>query len=665
MKRIAFILLALFLLTNASFAQQKRPLAIDDYFRFKNVGDLNISPDGKWVAYVVSSIDQAKDHRLHNIYVVSPTGGDPVQITSSGKDEHPRWSPDNKYLAFLSGRNKKDQVYLMNRLGGDALPLTDIPQGVYDFEWSPNGKKLLLVLTDPDPTEKEGNEEKAPPPYVITRLFFKFDGVGYLKELYRHIYVFDVETHSLKQITSGPYDDADPMQSDSDLPSPPHWSPDGKWILFASNRTKEPDSNTNIDLFVVSTDGGEPRKLTTNPGADEMPSWSPDGKSIVYVTSLEPQFLWFDQPKIAVIPAAGGEPHILTKSVDRNVWDPRFGADGRIYFFLEDRGTQRLVSMPAGGGSTSEATPEKLVSDYELGSNTTIVYRAMRSDLPGEIFASVKGKSQQLTHINQEVLNGLDFMRAERISFKSRDGTPLEGFVFKPPAFDAKKKYPAILWIHGGPNEQDTDEWYFRPQFLASQGYVVLNVNYRGSTGYGKDFQRSIFADWGKKEVDDLLSGVDFLISQGYVDPNRLGMGGHSYGAILTNYLLVKTDRFHAAITDAGESNYLMDYGVDQYVLDWEAEVGKPWEKPARYMELSPYFHLDQVKTPTLVVCGQEDWNVPLINSEQLYLSLRRLGVDTQLIVYPEQPHEFWRPSYIKDRMQRYVAWYDRYLKPH
>jgi len=260
-------------------------------------------------------------------------------------------------------------------------------------------------------------------------------------------------------------------------------------------------------------------------------------------------------------------------------------------------------------------------------------------------------------------LKDLDIHQPDWLHFASKDGTPLDGIVFKPPGFEASKKYPAVLWIHGGPNEQDTEEWYFRTQFLVSQGYVVLSVNYRGSTGYGKEFQRSIWADWGNKEVDDLLAGVDYLIKQGYVDPDRIGMGGHSYGAILTNYLLVKSDRFHAAITDAGESNYLMNYGVDQYVLDWEAEVGKPWENPKRYMELSPYFELQKAKTPTLVICGKEDWNVPLINSEQLYLSLRRLGVETMLVVYPEQPHEFWRPSYIKDRLLRYVAWYDHYLK--
>ena len=625
---------------------------------------MRISPDGKWVAYEVSGIDEKGDRSYTNIYMVPFTGGDSIQLTFSGKDEHPRWSPDNLHLAFLSSRNNKEpQVYLLNRNGGEAYPISDIEQGVEDFQWSPDGRKILLVLTDPDPDRAGEAEKKTPPPYVITRLFFKFDGLGYLKELYRHLYVLDVSTRKMKQITDGPYDDASQRQSDSDFPNPPQWSPDGKQILFVSNRTKEPDSNTNTDLFVVSADGGEPRKLTTNEGPDQMPVWSTDGKSIVYVTSVEPKYLWFDQLKIATIPAAGGSPQILTSGLDRNAWEPRYGKDGRIYFILEDRGTQRIVNMRPGVDAISEVTSEKVIYDYDLGSAGAVAFTATRPDLPGDVFAASAGSSRQLTHVNEELLKQVELGSVEKFQFPGKDNTPVDGFITRPPGFDPGKKYPAILWIHGGPNEQETGEFYFRQQFFAARGYAVVSINYRGSTGYGKEFQRAIFADWGGKEVDDLMAGLDYVLSKGYIDKDHIGVGGHSYGAILTNYLIVKTDRFKAAITDAGESNYLMNYGVDQYVLDWEAEVGKPWENPQRYIELSPYFHLANVKTPTLIVCGQEDWNVPLVNSEQLYLSLRRLGVDTMLLVYPEQPHGFWRPSYNKDRYLRYMAWYDHFLK--
>jgi dipeptidyl aminopeptidase/acylaminoacyl peptidase len=660
--RKLFIISIYFILTvtSPSFGHVRRPLSIDDYFALKDVSDIRISPDGKWVAYVVSNSDESKDESFTNIHMVPLGGGDPVQATFCGKDEGPRWSPDNKYLAFLSARDKKAQVYLLSRAGGEAYPLTDISQGVDNFEWSPDGKKLLLVLTDPDPNEKKG-EDKAPPPYIITRLLFKSDGVGYRKDLYKHIYVFDVASKKINQITFGSYDDAGYFQND--YSSEPHWSPDGKRILFVSNRTAEPDSNVNTDLFVVSAEGGEPKKVTTHEGTDQLADWSPDGKWIVYVTMLEAEKLWFDQLKVAVISANGGQPTILTKDLDRNAWNPRFGADGRIYFLVEDTGTQRLVSMPADGGAIREATPEKIVYDYDLGPQGSIAFQALRSDLPGDVFAMIGEKEKQLTRVNDAVLRTVELGKIEPIRFASSDGTAIEGFITKPPGFNPAKKYPAILWMHGGPNQQDTDEFYFRPQFLASRGYVIIGVNYRGSAGFGKAFQQAIFGDWGNKEFDDVMAGVDYVISKGYIDTDHIGIGGHSYGAMLTNFLITKTNRFKAAITDAGESNYLMNYGVDQYFLDWEIEVGKPWGNPQRYIEMSPYFQLQNVKTPTLIVCGQEDWNVPLINSEQLYLSLRRLGVDAMLLVYPEQPHEFWRPSYVEDRYLRYAAWYDHFLK--
>jgi dipeptidyl aminopeptidase/acylaminoacyl peptidase len=660
MKKVFLIPIFLLIAITLSFAQEKRPLSIDDYFALKDISNVRISPDGKWVAYVVGNSDETKDKSFSNIYMVPFAGGDPVQATFSGNDKNPRWSPDNKYLAFLSTRAKEAQVYLLSRNGGEAYALTDVAQGVDHFEWSPDGKKLMLVLTDPDPDEKEG-EDKAPPPYVITRLLFKSDGIGYVKELYKHLYIFDIPSKKLRQITFGPYDDAGYFQND--YPSEPRWSPDGKQILFVSNRTEEPDSNINTDLFIVSSEGGEPKKLTTNEGPEQMPNWSPDGKSIVYVTSLEPNYLWNDQLKIAIVSANGGEPRIITQAVDRNVWNPRIGTDGRVYFLVEDKGTQRLVSMPVSGGAINDATPEKVVYDFDLGPEQSIAFQAVRPDLPGEIFTMARGKLKQLTSVNIELLEKVELGKVEPIRFTSKDGTPIEGFVTKPPGFDPAKKYPAILWMHGGPNEQETGEFYFRPQFLASRGYVIIHVSFRGSSGFGKQFQQSIFGDWGKREFDDLIAGVDYVISQGYVDPDHIGIGGHSYGAMMTDVLMTKTNRFKAAITDAGESNYLINYGVDQYLLDWEAEVGKPWENPRRYIEMSPYFELKHVTTPTLIVCGEEDWNVPLINSEQLYLSLRRLGVDTMLLVYPEQPHEFWRPSYIKDRYLRYAAWYDHFLK--
>lgn len=657
MVRNLFISCILLLFHSLTLESLSRALGIDDYFALRSISNVRISPDGKWVAYVVSHSEEESDENFSNIYMVSMAGGAPVQVTSSGNDFEPRWSADNQYLSFLSSRTGKSQVYVIARNGGEAKALTNVPQGVDFYEWAPDGKKMLFVLTDPE----SNTEEKVPPPYVITRLLFKADGVGYVEERYKHIYVFDVDSKGTKQLTFGPYNDSGYFQND--YISTPQWSPDGKQILFVSNRTPEPDSTINTDVFIISTEGGEPKRVTTQEGVDQMPSWSRDGKSIVYVAMMEPRKLWFDQLLIARISAEGGEPEILTKNLDRNAVSPTFGPDGRIYFLLEDQGNQRLVSIPPNGGPIQEAVPEKVVHEYDLSNHGSIASLVSRPDLPGDIFATTSAKAIAVTNINENLLRGIELAKTRSIEFRSVDGARVHGFVFTPPGFDPSKKYPAILWIRGGPNGQDAEEFSFRSQFLAAQGYVLIAVNYRGSSGFGKDFQQAIYANWGTLDVKDLLAGVDHVTSLGFVDPDRIAMGGHSYGAMLTNFLLAETNRFKAAITDAGESNYLMNYGVDQFFLDWETELGKPWENPQRFIEMSPFFRLKNAKTPTLVVCGQEDWNVPLINSEQLYLALRRMGVDAMLVVYPEQSHEFDRPSYIKDRFLRYLAWYDHFLK--
>jgi dipeptidyl aminopeptidase/acylaminoacyl peptidase len=251
----------------------------------------------------------------------------------------------------------------------------------------------------------------------------------------------------------------------------------------------------------------------------------------------------------------------------------------------------------------------------------------------------------------------------ERVRYKSKDGTTVEAFVVKPPDFSANKKYPLILWPHGGPTSQYTEDFQFQSQVFAASGYVVLLVNPRGSTGYGEEFCKAIFADWGNKDYEDEMAGVDHLISLGYIDAEKMGVGGWSYGGMLTDFIITKTDRFKAAMSGASEANYFLDYGVDHYQYEWEKEVGFPWEKPEAYLKMSPFFNIENVKTPTLVMCGESDQNVPLVNSEQIYQALRRLGIDTMLVIYPGQPHGIYTPSYQKDRLQRYLAWFNHYLK--
>ncbi|MCI0613974.1 S9 family peptidase, partial [bacterium] len=664
MKKI-FLFSGLFLLlTSICFSQTKRNLMIDDYFKIQQLDETSISPDGKWIAYVVRSFDLKKDKSNKDLYMVPNAGGDAIRLTSNEKnDTRPKWSPDNRYLAFLSTRGKKAQVFLLNRTGGEAVQLTDVKQGVNDLEWSPDSKKLAIIITDKDPDELDESEKassdedkaKTEKPIVITRLQFKRDVEGYLKELYSHIYTIDIASKNLKQITSGNFDD-----------SWPKWSPDGKNILFVSNRTDNPDGNRNTDLFLVPAEGGELKKLTTNPGGDENPSWSPDGKWITYQTTVKPELMWYDTNLVAVIPSTGGEPKILTRELDRNGTYPVFGPDNKtIYFLLEDHGTDRITSVPASGGTVNrDIVGENEISDFDIAPDMTIAFLADHPDLPDEVFTwSPKSKSKQITFTNAKVLEPVKFGKLERIQFKSKDGTPVEGFVILPPDFDQSKKYPLILRIHGGPVSQYQEGFSFEWQILAANGYVVVSVNPRGSSGYGEEFCKAIWADWGNKDFEDVMAGVDYVVSKGYVDPEKMGVGGWSYGGILTDYVITKTTRFKAAIAGASEANHFTGYGTDHYQFEWEKELGLPWENFDLWHKLSAFFNVTKVKTPTLFVCGQSDWNVPLVNSEQMYQALRRLGIDTMLIIYPDQSHSITTPSYIKDRFDRYLAWYGHYLQ--
>jgi dipeptidyl aminopeptidase/acylaminoacyl peptidase len=376
--------------------------------------------------------------------------------------------------------------------------------------------------------------------------------------------------------------------------------------------------------------------------------------------------MWYEVNKCAVISAGGGDPKILTTELDRNCNYPSFAPDGKnIYFLLEDHGTDRVASVSSAGGTVNRnVVGETEITDYHVAPNGTIAFLANRPDLPDEVFFwTPQTKSKQVTFTNAKLLNEIQFGKLERIEYKSKDGTPIEGYVIHPPGFDSSKKYPLILRIHGGPVSQYPEGYSFEWQILAANGYVVVSVNPRGSSGYGEEFSKAIFADWGNKDFEDVMAGVDHVISKGYVDPEKMGVGGWSYGGILTDYVITKTTRFKAAIAGASEANHFAGYGTDHYQYEWEKELGLPWENYDLWHKISAFFQVAKVKTPTLFVCGQSDWNVPLINSEQMYQALRRLGIDTMLIIYPDQSHSITTPSYIKDRNERYLAWYGHYLQ--
>ena len=645
--------------------QAPRLLTVDDLFALKQVADPQISPDGRWVAYTVTTTDFKAEKSESRLWMAPLAGGEGVPLTAPGSSASaPRWSPDGRYISFLAARKSsaqgdsepKAQVWTLDRRGGEARRLTHVGQGVEGYEWSPDGSKLVLVIRDTLPT---WTSPKTARPWVITRLQFKRDEVGYLDTLRAHLYVFTPASDVLTQITSGNYDDAEPV-----------WSPDGKSVAFVSNRSDNPDGNIDTNIWIAPADNADRgktlRQVTTNPGPDDQPAWSPDGQWIAYVTVVEPDLIWYATEHLAMVPAQGGAPRILTRALDRTVARPRFSPDGRaIYFLVDDHGERDVARIAPSGNDLSRPIAGDLdVASFALGPGGALAALIATPARPGEIFRLELGQVKQVTFTNDSVLAGLRLAGVEKTRFSSRDGTPIEGFAYTPPGFVRGTPAPALLRIHGGPVAQYTWAFNFEAQLLAAHGYVVTHVNPRGSSGYGQDFCRAIWADWGNKDYDDVMAGVDDAVRRGYADPKRLGVGGWSYGGILTNYVITKTDRFAAAISGASEVLYAANYGHDHYQYEWERELGLPWKNRALWERLSPFNYVERIVTPTLLMGGDKDWNVPVQNVEQLYQALRRLGRPTELVVYPGQSHRIRTPSYLKDRLERYVAWYDRYVKP-
>ncbi|MFC1660154.1 prolyl oligopeptidase family serine peptidase [Gemmatimonadota bacterium] len=648
-----------------------RLLEIEDQYALKRLGSAEISPDGAWVAYTVSTTDLKKEESKTQIWMVSTTGGDPIPLTMSGESAgSPKWSPDGKYLSFTAsrGENARSQVWLLDRRGGEARQLTEVKQGVGSYEWSPDGTKLALTLRDADTTRTDSGGDRGGPtrsrardPWVIDRLQIKRDGRGYLTDTTRtHLYVFDVESKDLSQITSGRWDEGSPT-----------WSPDGSKIAFVSNRTEDPDANSNSDIWVVSADntdrGGTLIRITDYEGGDGSPAWSPDGEWIAYTTGInDPRFSAFETRHLALKASDGsGERRILTKALDRNVASPRFNRDGTgILVSVSDEGEGHIARVEVATGEvTRPIAGEISARGYSTSEDGTLATVSSSYHEPGDVFVKDGDELRRLTRANDSLMSALALAEVRNIHFPSADGTEIEGWVFFPPGFQEGARYPTLLRIHGGPNGMYGVSFNFEAQLLAANGYLVLITNPRGSSGYGREFGFALWQKWGIPDFEDVMAGVDYVVDQGWADGDRLGVGGWSYGGILTNYVITKSTRFKAAISGASMGLLVANYGHDHYQLGNEREWGLPWENRQLWEDLSAWNDIADVTTPTLFMGGESDWNVPILNSEQMYQALKRRDIDTRLVVYPGQPHGLRIPSYNVHRYKEYLSWYDKYLK--
>jgi dipeptidyl aminopeptidase/acylaminoacyl peptidase len=674
-KRLSYTLVFILICTTALLAQQtvRHPLKLDDIARLRDVRDPQISPDGQWVAYVVSTIDTKEDKASSHIWMSSFDGKSDRQMTSSQDSETaPRWSPDGKYLSFTSsrpGKTKGNQVWLLDRNGGEAFQLTDIKGRLQSYEWSPDSKRLALVIGDPDEEPpaaaggESGGKPKTPKPIVIDRYKYKQDGQGYLLSgRHTYIYLFDITSKKLDRLTTGKWDE-----------SAPSWSPDGSRIAFMSNRAEDPDREPSSQIFIAESKPGATEKQITqanNRGGRSRVEWSPDGKWLAFLESDEKKYGAYNMDHVAVVATDGSSLPARVQAVealDRGVSAPRFSADGKSLSFLvtDNRSVYPARVNLSGGQVERLMEPPVVVSNWTAATDHSVVLSGGDAK-PTEIYA-IEGKSlRQISHQNDALLAELEIAQTEEVSFKSKDGTDVHGLLTKPVGYVAGTKVPLLLRIHGGPNGQDQHSFSVERQWFAANGYAVLAVNYRGSSGRGQKFSRAIFADWGHYEVEDLQAGIDHVIKIGVADPERLGIGGWSYGGILTDYMIASDQRFKAATSGAGTAFTVAFYGTDQYIIQYDYEIGPPWNAKAwdTYVKLSyPFLHADRIKTPTLFLGGERDFNVPIQGSQQMYQALKSIGIDTQLIIYPNENHGIVRPSYVRDRYERYLNWYDKYIK--
>jgi len=640
-----WILAACLCLASVAQAQDApQPITLDDYGSLKSVGSPALSPDGRLVAFTLDD----------SVHVVPFGGGDSRAVTvATSSASSPTWASDGQSLYFLSDRGGKSQLWELPVASfGEAVQVTNFERGVDSLVFSPDQLQLLLRLGE----EKEEKDADAPKePFVITRRQFKEDAdEGYLTELPdEHLYRLDLASGELAAVTSGEYTESDGA-----------WSADGRRVAFVSNREVDPDLSYRTDVWIVDVaaegDMSALERVTDDERVARDPAFSPDGRWLAWLSAKDGVY---GIPELMIRPAGGGEIRNLSTELDRWISGFRFSEDGdRVYVRFDNRGGVHLASISTRDGRIERLVEgDRVVSGFDVDRRGNVALRVTNENDAADIYARRRGRLEALTGVNDEFFTSRRLGEKSKVSYTVADGTEVESFVTLPPDYDPGRRYPAVLKIHGGPVGQFSWGFDFGTQYLAANGYVVLEPNPRGSTGHGQAFVEAIYRTWGITDYPDVIGAVDYAIDAGLADAERLFVTGYSYGGYMTNIVITETDRFAAAASGAGHAHLIANYGHDIYQKWYNWEFGPPTESPELYDRLSPLLRADRVTTPTIFLGGREDWNVPVLSAELFYQTLKTLGVDTKLVVYPDSHHGGWDERYEKDYLERVVAWFDNY----
>jgi dipeptidyl aminopeptidase/acylaminoacyl peptidase len=663
----------------------KRPTAAEDLYDFQLISEPRISPDGKNVCYTLQRVDRKTEKKYTNLWLVSTEGGAARPFTiGDHNDGHGRWSPDSSQIAFLSNRGDKErpaQIYLIPLNGGEARPLTSLDGEIQELAWSPDGRRLLCVVRklDPQQLERLRDEQKKKLGVVsrrYDRLFYKLDGYGYLPHERAHLWMVDARSGRARQLTGHPvYDERDPA-----------WSPDGQWIAFVSNRSDSPDDTPDRDdVYLMPAAGGDPRPLPAPAGAKFRPAFSPDGKWIAYL-GQDGENLWHKNTELWLAPTDGSAPaRSLTAASDLHLsaWTindqgtpeempPTWSRGGeRITFQVCQAGSSLLYSIRADGTNLRYELGEGVVVGaytFDAAQKKMAYFFGTPSD-PCQVRLRDMDDEQDrpLTAVNKAVFERTEPGDLDEVWIKGPDGNDLQGWILKPPGFDPAKKYPSILEIHGGPLTQYGRYYMHEFQFLAAGGYVVHFCNPRGGRGYGEAHAGAIQHGWGDADYRDLMAWTDYIQALSYVDPQRMGVTGGSYGGYMTVWIIGHTQRFKAAVTQRCVSNLVSMWGSSD--LNWVFQLTlndrPPFEDLQKYWDHSPIKYIGNARTPTLVIHNENDLRCPIEQGEQVYVALKRLGVETAFVRFPDEFHGLSRTGRTDRRIARLNAirgWFDGHL---